>query len=169
MMRLQSYLVSFLVASVTFIAMYWGLTYFSKNFLASRLTARRKYLINAYVVADTLRRKQTPSAQISTAIKLFENYGNRIIKDQYKNRLQTLITNSGVIGSEGFTSLVRRKLAFSLVGFGISFLLLLFKTTSAIPLVLAFLVFGYFLPNLEEIGKRIIWREYKTKLENLLL
>ena len=167
-MRLQNFLVSFFVAVASFTVMYWGLTYFSKNFSASRLKARRKYLINAYVVADTLRRKQTPSAQISTAIKLFENYGNRIIKDQYKNRLQTLITNSGVIGSEGFTSLVRRKLAFSLVGFGISFLLLLFKTTSAIPLVLAFFVFGYFLPNLEEIGKRIIWREYKTKLENLL-
>lgn len=168
MMRLQSYLVGLFVAVASFIVMYRALTYLSKNFSASRLRARRKYLINSYLVAGTPRRIQKPPVQISTAIKLFENYGNRIIKDQYKNRLQTLIINSGVIGSEGFTSLVRRKLGFSLVGFGIGFLLLLFKTTSATPIVLAFLVFGYFLPNLEEIGKRIIWREYRTKLENLL-
>ena len=168
MMRAQSYLVGFFAAVATFSVLYWTLIYFSKNFSVSRLRARRKYLMSSYVVTSSPQRIQKPPIQISTAIKLFENYGNRIIKDQYRNRLQTLITNSGVIGSEGFTSLVRRKLGFSLVGFGVGFLLLLFKTSSAIPLVLAFLVFGYFLPNLEEIGKRLIWREYRAKLENLL-
>lgn len=168
MMRLQSYLVGSFAAVATFSVMFWTLIYFSKNISVSRLKARRKHLISSYFVINAPQKIQPPPIQISTAVKLFENYGNRIIKDEYRNRLQTLITHSGVIGSDGFTSLVRRKLAFSLVGFGVGFLLLLFKTSSAIPLVLAFLVFGYFLPNLEEIGKRFLWREYRAKPESLL-
>ena len=168
MMSLQGYLVGLFASVTIFAAMFWTLIYFSTNLSVSRLRARRKYLMSSYVVINAPQRVQTPLLQISTAIKLFENYSNRIISDQYGDRLRTLITNSGVIGSDGFTSLIRRKLGFSLTGFGVSFLLLLFKTSSAIPLVLAFLVFGYFLPNLEEIGKRIIWREYRVKLENSL-
>jgi tight adherence protein C len=138
-----------------------------RKFTFSRLKLRRENLLKSYLAqnATTLR---NPPIQIAVTAKLFDSYGNRFIRDDYKAKLQTMLINSGVIESDGFTALVRRKFIFAIAGFGTIFLFLLLKSFSTLPIILGVIAFGYFLPNLEDIGNRIIGRGYKNRLENLL-
>ena len=163
----SSFLIGLGFALAIFLELFLILRIGLKNLTAARTRLRRKKLLNSYLSFNAAAARST-SIQIAMTSKLFDSYGDRIIKNEYKNKLQTLLLNSGVVEGEGFSSLVRRKFGYSFIGFALVFILLLFKSFSTLPLVLGFLAFGYFLPNIENVGNRIIGRGYKNKLENLL-
>jgi len=160
-----------LISSIFAVLVFWEVFFtfrlILRKFTFSRLKLRRENLLKSYLAqnATTLR---NPPIQIAVTAKLFDSYGNRFIRDDYKAKLQTMLINSGVIESDGFTALVRRKFIFAIAGFGTIFLFLLLKSFSTLPIILGVIAFGYFLPNLEDIGNRIIGRGYKNRLENLL-
>jgi tight adherence protein C len=160
-------LISIIFSLLTFLEVFFIFRLVSKQVAFSRLKSHRSNLLKSYLAQNvaTLRK---PSLQLAVTAKIFDAYGDRLIRDDYKARLQKLLMNSGAVEGDGFTTLVRRKFIFAFSGFGITFLFLLFKSFSTLPIVLGLLAFGYFLPNLENLGNKIIGRGYKNRLENLL-
>ncbi len=139
----------------------------SRAFSLARVKTKRKQLLKPYLSFNSRTIKNIPISIVG-ARNLFEEYSEKLIKNKYRFKLQVLLLSSGVIEGEGFTKLIRRKFGYSLAGFVIVLFFLILKSFSLLPLVLGFLALGYFLPNLEQLGNRIIGRGYKSKLENLL-
>ena len=160
-------LVGLILACLTFFEVFYFAIKLIKSIQVSKIKTQRKNLLATYA---SFNRSATRKTNIQTAMtaNLLEKYGEKIIKDDYRNRLQTLLLNSGVVEGEGFSSLVRRKIGFSFGGFLLVFIILLLKSFTSLPFILAFILFGYFLPNLENFGNKIIGNRYKSKLENLL-
>jgi tight adherence protein C len=160
-------IISLIFSVLVFLEVFFILRLILKRVTVSRLKSRRGNLLKSYIAQSAATLRQTP-IQVAVTAKLFDSYGDRFIRDDYKDKLQTMLINSGVIEGDGFTSLVRRKFIFAIAGFGTTFVFLLIKSFSTLPIILGLIAFGYFLPNLEAIGNRIIGRGYKNKLENLL-
>lgn len=160
-------LISSIFAVLTFLEVFFIFRLILKRVTFLRLKSHRGNLLKSYVLQNASTLRKIP-VQVAVTAKLFDKYGNRLIQEDYKARLQTMLINSGVMESDGFTALVRRKFIFAFGGFGSIFLFLLLKSFSTLPIILGLIAFGYFLPNLEDIGNKIIGRGYKNRLENLL-
>lgn len=152
---------------ITFFEVFFICRLIVRKVVSSRVKSRREILLKSYLTQNAVNFRKSPIQVVVTA-NLLEVYADKLIREDYKTRLQKMLINSGEIESDGFITLVRRKFLFALIGFVAIFLFLLFKNFSAFPLVFGFIVFGYFLPNLAKIGNQIIGRSYKKKLENLL-
>ncbi len=139
----------------------------SRAFSLARIKTKRKQLLKPYLLFNSKKILNIP-IHIVSVTNLLEEYSEKLIKSQYRSKLQALLLGSGSIEGDGFTNLVRRKFGYSLAGFVIVFFFLILKSFSTLPLILGFLALGYFLPNLQQFSKRIMARGYKGKLENLL-
>jgi tight adherence protein C len=160
-------LISLIFAVLVYSEVFFILRLISTKVTFARLKSRRGDLLKSYIAQNVATLRKTP-IQVAITAKLFDSYGDRLIRDDYKAKLQTMLINSGVLEGDGFTALVRRKFIFAIGGFGTIFIFLLLKSFSSLPIILGLTAFGYFLPNLADIGNRMIGRGYKNRLENLL-
>lgn len=126
---------------------------------------RRIDLVDKYSARQQNKRS---FVQISEAANLMSSYGNSLIKDKYRNRLETLLITSGDWEIKNFSGLAQRKVGFAVLGFALAFLFVLTNNLAATPVALALVVFGYFLPNIQRFGNQLIGRSYKNRLVGLL-
>ena len=153
-------------ATLVFFEFFIFLILISRAFSLGKLKTKRKQLLKPYMSLNSSAIRNSP-IQIAVATNLFEEYSKKLVKNQYGSKLQTLLLNSGETKDEGFTNLGKRKFGYSFAVFVIAFFFLILKSPSVLPLVLGFLVLGYFLPNLGQLGNRIIGRGYRSRLEKL--
>lgn len=132
---------------------------------SNAIRKRRAELIQGYANQSDRRRRLL---QVSVAANMMSSYGDSIIKDKYRARLETLLMTSGDWEIKNFGALAQRKVGFGLVGFALAFILLLTNNLAATPVVIGLVLFGYFLPSLQRFGNRIIGRKYRSKLIGML-
>ena len=138
-----------------------------KNFIEFRQRMRRLEVVSRYQFSAKNSSNKI-NRQISTAKKVLGIYGDRLVKDSYKLRLEKLLVTSGDWENRKYTSLVQKKVAFALLGFFLGFFLLILKNIQLFPLFLAVALTSYFLPDIERYFQKLTGRRYGVKLKHLL-
>ena len=154
---------SILVAFTVYILLSLGL----KALSSLRMKMRRMDLVRSYqMVGKTLQKR--PSKQISTVKVIIGSYGDRLVKNNYKKKLEKLLVNSGDWENKKYSTLVQRKIVFAVVGFFVGFLLLIARSIEFLPIFLVITVVAYFFPDAERYFQKLTGKNYKKKLANLL-
>lgn len=155
--------VSLSVAFIVYILLSFGL----KALVSVRLKMRRMDLVRSYqMVGKSLQKR--PSRQISAVKIIIGAYGDRLVKNTYRKKLEKLLVNSGDWENKKYSSLVQRKIIFAIVGFFVGFLLLMVRSIEFFPIFLVITVVAYFFPDAERYFQKLTGKKYKNKLANLL-
>ena len=157
-------LISAILVGVTF---YKFFKIISQSVSEVRLRLRRIEVINSYQISTKVSTKRV-SRHLNVAKLVVGAYGDKVVKDKYRSKLEGLLTNSGDWENRKYSSLVFRKMALAGFGFLFSFILLLFKNLQLLPILLASVSIAYFLPDLEHFIQKISGGKYQGKLERLL-
>ncbi|CAB4694781.1 unannotated protein [freshwater metagenome] len=134
---------------------------------AFRMRIRRLEIVRAYQLAGKASVKRV-SKQVNMAKLIVGSYGDRLVKDRYRSKLEQLLVNSGDWENKKYSTLVQRKIIFAVVGFSLGFFLLLIRNIQLAPIFIAVVFVAYFLPDVERFLQRITGIKYRNKLENLL-
>lgn len=157
------FVVSLTVAFIVYILLSFGL----KALVSVRLKMRRMDLVRSYqMVGKSLQKR--PSRQISAVKIIIGAYGDRLVKNTYRKKLEKLLVNSGDWENKKYSSLVQRKIIFAIVGFFVGFLLLMVRSIEFFPIFLVITVVAYFFPDAERYFQKLTGKKYKNKLANLL-
>ncbi len=132
-----------------------------------RMKMRRLDIVRDYNFSGKSTTKRL-SKQIGVAKLIVGTYGNRLVKDQYRSKLEKLLVNSGDWENKKYSSLVQRKLVLSVLGFFTGFFLLLLRNIQLVPILFVLVTIAYFLPDVERFLLRITGLRYRNRLENLL-
>ncbi len=132
-----------------------------------RMKMRRLELVRNYQFSGKASAKRI-SKQFGMAKIVVGSYGDKLVKDKYKNKLEKLLVNSGDWENKKYSNLVQRKLTFSILGFFTGFFLLLLKNIQLVPILLVVVTGAYFLPDLERFLQRVTGIRYRNRLEHLL-
>ena len=132
-----------------------------------RMRMKRLQIVNRYQFSTKSASKKL-SKQFGMARIVVGAYGDKIVRDKYKSKLERLLVSSGDWENRKYTKLIQRKVIFSVSGFLFTFFLLLLRNVELIPILFAIVLFSYFLPNLERFFQKLTGRKYRRKLKNLL-
>ena len=132
-----------------------------------RMRMKRLQIVNRYQFSTKSASKKL-SKQLGMARIVVGAYGDKLVRDKYKSKLERLLVSSGDWENRKYTKLIQRKVIFSVSGFLFTFFLLLLRNVELIPILFAIVLFSYFLPNLERFFQKLTGRKYRRKLKNLL-
>lgn len=132
-----------------------------------RMRMRRIQIVNRYQFASKSTSKKI-NRQVNMAKIVLGTYGDKLVRNSYKSKLEKMLVTSGDWENRKFAVLVQRKVYFALFGFGFAFILLLLKNISLLPIITVVIVFSYFLPDIENFFHKMTGRKYRKKLKNLL-
>jgi len=132
-----------------------------------RMRLRRLQIVHAYHVSGKSNAKKF-TRQMNMAKVIVGSYGDRIVKNHYRSKLERLLVNSGDWENKKYSTLVQRKMIFAGLGFFLGFFLLLLRNIQLVPICIAVVAVAYFLPDFERTLQRVTGIKYKAKLENLL-
>ena len=149
------------------LVVFYALRTLLKTFIDVRMRMRRLEIVNRYQFVSKVGSNKL-NKQISMARRVVGIYGDKIVKDAYKSKLQKLLINSGDWENRKYSTLVQRKLVFAFLGFFTGFFLLLLRNIQLFPIFIAVVVTAYFLPDVERFFQKITGRKYGIKLKNLL-
>lgn len=91
-------------------------------------------------------------------------FGDKLIKNAYRSRLNDLSNQVGGSSESTFVKLVRQKVYFALLGAGISFLLISQGMWSLVLPAVFFTSFAFFLPNSYVVARKAFSGKYGRKL-----
>ena len=157
-----------LIASILVALIILTLSRISWNALNEfRMRMRRIQIVNRYQFSSKSASKKI-NRQVNMAKIVLGTYGDRLVRNSYKSKLEKMLVTSGDWENRKFAVLIQRKVYFALIGFGITFILLLLKNISFLPIVSVVIIFSYFLPDIENFFQKMTGRRYRKKLKNLL-
>ncbi len=157
-------LISGLLVAITFFKIARIGTQALSNF---RMRVKRLEIVRTYQIAGKTGAKKV-SKQLNMAKLIAGSYGDRLVRDRYRSKLEGLLVNSGDWETKKYSSLVQRKIILAIFGFFLGFFLLLIRNIQLFPLFIAIVTISYFLPDVERFLQRITGLRYRTKLETLL-
>lgn len=152
---------------ITFLVTFLSTNTLRKIVVDFQIRNRRKKLIDEYVDSKGNLARRV-GKQLITTQSVIDSYGNRIVKGNYRSRLQKMLVTSGDWENLNYSNLVRRKIVFSALGFSLVFLFLLLRDATALPIVLSLVIISYLLPDIDHALRRFISPKYRKRLETLL-
>jgi len=132
-----------------------------------RMRMRRLEIVSTYHISGKSGSKKL-SKHVSMAKLVVGSYGDQIVRDGYRSKLERLLVNSGDWENKKYSTLVQRKIYFAFAGFFLGFFLLLLRNIQLIPICIVVVEAAYFLPDFERHFQRMTGLKYRTKLEHLL-
>ena len=132
-----------------------------------RMKMRRLEIVRNYQFSGKAGAKKL-SKQLGMAKVVVGSYGDRLVKDKYRNKLERLLVSSGDWENKKYSKLVQRKVVFSVLGFFSGFFILLLRNIQLIPILFVIALVAYMLPDVERFLQKITGIRYRNRLEHML-
>ena len=157
-----------LIASFAgFLAVFIAFRLFWKSYNDLRIRLKRLEIVNRYQLGSKSTVKRVNKQWSMTKI-VVGSFGEKIVKNNYRKKLETMLVTSGDWENKKYSNLVQRKIYFAIFGFGFGFLFLLINHLNLLPAFFVVILVAYFLPDLEIYLTSRSKNKYGEKLKTLL-